>query len=108
MISAADVPVAHQSTALDGDRMYGIPRDDRTTVYWIVPSGAVIRHAITKRPGTVINGERTTALCDAEIKIPFPTLAYRMPKGALVSQRCPGCQVAVDDYARTIQVVWDF
>lgn len=88
--------------------MYGIPRDDRTVAYWIVPTGSSVRHAIRTLPGALIHGEHDTSWCGEQVKIPFPALAYDVPSSAAVSARCAECQRAVDERGDTLQVGWDF
>lgn len=88
--------------------MYGIPRDDRTIAYWIVPAGSSVRHAISTRPGALIHGERDTAWCGEHVKIPLATWGCEVPRSAAISQRCAECQQAVDDHEDVVQVAWDF
>ncbi|CAM00619.1 hypothetical protein A8924_1692 [Saccharopolyspora erythraea NRRL 2338] len=85
---------------------------DRAQVWWIVPPGQRMRHAITESPGARPAGDRVPALCAAEVKIPYETWpASREPRSRAITDRCPECEQRVDERleldADLVVRVWD-
>ncbi|MFI0470774.1 hypothetical protein ACH347_42510 [Saccharopolyspora sp. 5N102] len=76
-------------------------------VYWIVPSGAKVRHGITDKPGRWPAGTEVVALCRENVKIPWPTPWPATPRTASITAQCPEC---VAEYRRrgSPSTVWDF
>lgn len=70
----------------------------REQVWWIVPSGGQIRHAITNHPGSRPAGDLVTALCSAVVKLPYETWpASREPASRRVTARCSDCETQVTE-----------
>ncbi|MEV0697181.1 hypothetical protein AB0I53_04585 [Saccharopolyspora sp. NPDC050389] len=80
-------------------------RDD--IVYWIVPSGAKVRHGITDKPGRWPAGTEVVALCGEGVKIPLATPYPATPRTASVTIQCDGC-VAEYRLRGSPSTVWDF
>ncbi|MBB5157687.1 hypothetical protein [Saccharopolyspora phatthalungensis] len=80
-------------------------RDD--VVYWIVPSGAKVRHGITDKPGRWPAGTEVSALCGQGVKIPLPTPLPAVPKSTSITAQCDGC---LEEYRLrgSPSTVWDF
>jgi hypothetical protein len=76
-------------------------------VYWIVPSGAKIRHGITDKPGRWPAGTEVAALCGQSVKIPFSTPYPTTPRSSSITDQCTEC---VEEYRRrdSPSTVWDF
>ena len=69
---------------------------DREQVWWIVPAGQRMRHAISERPGARPAGDTVRALCSASVKIPYETWpAEREPATRGITERCVDCQTEV-------------
>lgn len=88
------------------------PEPDRDRVWWIVPAGQRLRHAITARPGSRPAGDVVQALCCAEVKLPYETWpASKEPATRHITDLCPACEVEVlDQQQRTDNLVvsiWD-
>ena len=86
--------------------------NDREQVWWIVPSGQRMRHAITERPGARPAGDVVQALCSAEVKIPYETWpATKEPTTRSITDRCPECEsqvVSQQESGRNLVVTtWD-
>ncbi|WP_344686229.1 hypothetical protein [Saccharopolyspora taberi] len=85
---------------------------DREQVWWIVPPGQRIRHAVTDRPGARPAGDVVPALCSAAVKIPYETYPpSREPRSRAITERCPECERQVADQLRRsadlVVSVWD-
>lgn len=85
---------------------------DREQVWWIVPAGKRVRHAIADRPGAKPAGASVQALCSASVKIPYETWpAEREPATRGITERCLDCQAQVSrQQERTRDLVvstWD-
>ncbi|MDR7301074.1 hypothetical protein [Haloactinomyces albus] len=77
---------------------------DREHVWWIVPAGQQLRHAITNHPGSRPAGDLVTALCSAMVKLPYETWpASREPASRRITARCPNCQTEVADRQETVE-----
>lgn len=69
---------------------------DREQVWWIVPAGQQIRHAITRRPGSRPAGDLVNALCSAAVKLPYETWpTSKEPASRSVTARCAECEAEV-------------
>jgi hypothetical protein len=76
---------------------------DREQVWWIVPAGMRLRHAITDRPGARPAGDTVHALCSAAVKLPHETWpASKEPVSRHITDRCPECERKVADQQRHI------
>ncbi len=72
---------------------------DREQVWWIVPAGQQIRHAITQRPGSRPSGYLVTALCSMAVKLPHETWpTSREPTSRAVTTHCSGCESVVAEH----------
>lgn len=85
---------------------------DREHVWWIVPAGQRVRHAITERPGARPAGDVVHALCSSAVKLPAQTWpASKEPLSRRITERCPECELRVaDQQQRTGDLVvttWD-
>ncbi|GAB3299271.1 hypothetical protein [Parasphingorhabdus pacifica] len=81
-------------------------------VWWIVPAGQRLRHAITVRPGARPAGDVVQALCDSPVKLPYGTWpASKEPNSRRITERCADCEVQVaDEQQRSTDLVvsmWD-
>jgi hypothetical protein len=69
---------------------------DREHVWWIVPAGQRIRHAINERPGARPAGHAVRALCSDNVKLPSHTWpASKEPASRRITDRCPECESQV-------------
>jgi hypothetical protein len=84
---------------------------DREQVWWIVPAGQRLRHAITDRPGARPAGDVVLALCSASVKLPYETWpASKEPASRRITERCPECEEEVADQQQRTDLVistWD-
>jgi hypothetical protein len=85
---------------------------DREHVWWIVPAGQRLRHAITERPGARPAGDVVHALCSAEVKIPYETWpASKEPVSRRITDRCAECESQVADHQQRsgdlVVSIWD-
>lgn len=65
---------------------------DGDQIWWIVPPGQQMRHAITEHPGAWPAGETVTALCSTPVKLPHDTWPLsREPASLGVTRRCSEC-----------------
>ncbi len=85
---------------------------DHDQVWWIVPAGQRLRHAITVRPGARPAGDAVRALCSAAVKIPHETWpASKEPNSRRITERCEECESAVADQLERdsdlVVSVWD-
>jgi hypothetical protein len=77
---------------------------DREQVWWIVPAGQRMRHAITDRPGSRPAGDIVQALCMADVKLPYETWpASREPVTRRITDRCPECETKVLDQQERVR-----
>lgn len=85
---------------------------DRERVWWIVPAGQRLRHAITERPGARPAGDTVQALCSAAVKIPYETWPpTKEPASRSITERCGECEAQVAAHQREIAdlvvTTWD-
>lgn len=74
---------------------------DHERVWWIVPAGQRLRHAITERPGARPAGDTVRALCSAEVKIPYETWPpSKEPASRRITEHCSECETEVADQQR--------
>lgn len=69
---------------------------DHDHVWWIVPAGQRLRHAITVRPGARPAGDIVQALCSNPVKLPYETWpASKEPSSRRITDRCADCEEQV-------------
>lgn len=74
---------------------------DHEQVWWIVPAGQRLRHAVTVRPGARPAGDTVPALCSATVKLPYETWpATKEPTSRRITERCAECEAQVADQQR--------
>lgn len=71
--------------------MFPSPFNGRNDVFWIVGPGTELRHATTVLPGARPAGDWIPVLCQRWIRVPFPTVAGRVPATASILEQCPLC-----------------
>lgn len=86
--------------------MFNVFHDHYEDVFWIVGTGARIRHATRTLPGAVFAGETVGTLCGDRIKVPTSTPAGRKPASAHVTELCGDC-ASVAERERYVQHRWD-
>lgn len=86
-------------------------RFDRDKVWWIVPAGQQIRHAITEHPGSRPAGDLVNALCSASVKLPYDTWPMsKEPASRGITERCRECDAEVANRQQTAELrvaTWD-
>lgn len=86
-------------------------RFDRDKVWWIVPAGQQIRHAITEHPGSRPAGDLVDALCSTAVKLPYDTWPMsREPASRGITQRCADCTTELTNRQQTTDLevaTWD-
>ncbi len=84
---------------------------DRDKVWWIVPAGQQIRHAITEHPGSRPAGDLVDALCSTPVKLPYDTWPMsREPVSRGITRRCSECETEVAsrrEHADLKVATWD-
>lgn len=85
---------------------------DREQVWWIVPAGHQMRHAITARPGSRPSGDAVPALCSASVKLPYETWPLSSePASRNITHRCRLCEEQLAELQRSSEdllvTTWD-
>ena len=84
---------------------------DHEQVWWIVPAGQRVRHAITQRPGSRPDGDVVTALCAEPVKLPYGTWpTSKEPASRKITERCAECTDALSGHPgrdELVVTVWD-
>ncbi len=87
--------------------MFPSPYNGRNDVFWIVGLSTDIRHATKVLPGARPPGEWAPTLCQRWIRLPFPSLAGRVPSTAAIHEQCSRCG-DIAEQQECSGVIWDF
>jgi hypothetical protein len=86
---------------------------DADTVYWICPPRSLdvkvprVRHATTRKPGSLVHGRTITSIGGCLLKIPLATPNDRVPDSKHIQDCCPDCAKAANRL-QVRQVLWDY